>query len=281
LTDDATRSSDTQGLDPEIAYWLEMADALATRDYVQAAIDGTPGNALGLATSEIGGGYAFALGMDEGWFFSRWVGAGITRPATEADVDAAVDFFAAHRRTSAALMIAPHAQPSELVDWIADRGFSIRDRWPKLWRALDDDPGRPPTDLRFELAGAERDKDFATVVIRAFGDEHLRPMVPPAGRPGWAHYLGFDGESPVAAGAMYVLGDVAWLGFGATLESHRGRGGQSAILHRRLVEAKARGCRLAISETGPDSPGERNSSYGNMIRLGFQVGYHRPHWVRG
>jgi hypothetical protein len=100
------------------------------------------------------------------------------------------------------------------------------------------------------------------------------------GRPGWTHYLGFDGELPVAAGAMYVIDDIAWLGFGATLESHRGRGGQSAIFHRRLADARTLGCRLAFTETGPDSDEEPNHSYRNMVRLGFQLGYHRPNWVR-
>ena len=113
-----------------------------------------------------------------------------------------------------------------------------------------------------------------------FGDE-LSPMLPlTLERPGWTHYLGFDGDAPVAAGAMYRIGDVAWFGFGATVESHRGRGGQSAIFHRRMADARADGCRIAITETGPDMLEQPNSSLHNMVRLGFQLAYHRPNYVR-
>ncbi len=49
-------------LDPNIAYWLEATEVAASRDYVEAAIEGMPGNPLGLATRSIGGGVALATG---------------------------------------------------------------------------------------------------------------------------------------------------------------------------------------------------------------------------
>jgi hypothetical protein len=44
------------------------------------------------------------------------------------------------------------------------------------------------------------------------------------------------------------------------------------MFHRRRSDAKAAGCRLAFTETGPDTPAEPDPSFRNMIRLGFQVG---------
>jgi hypothetical protein len=269
-------------LDPEIGYWLEMAEVRATNDYFQAGIDGMPGNPLGLATRALGGGVAVAMSGLDNPFFNRAIGLGIERPATEADVEEVVAFYAEHGATTVAIPIAAHAAPRALVGWVEARGFAVSRRWPKLWRPLDVLPDPPPTDLRIEQVGIERADDFADVVNAAFefGDA-LRPMLPPlVGRRDWLHYLGFDGDVPVAAGAVYLMGDVAWLGFGATLESHRGRGGQSAIFHRRLVDAAARGCRLAITETGPDTPEEPNPSFRNMRRIGFLVGEHRPNYVR-
>ena len=84
----------------------------------------------------------------------------------------------------------------------------------------------------------------------------------------------------MSAGATFVTADVAWLGFGATLESHRGRGGQSAMFARRLADARIAGCRLAITETGEDTPEEPNPSYRNMLRAGFELAYLRPNLVR-
>lgn len=273
---------DIADLDPETAHWLEMAEVHATREYFVAAIEDMAGNPLGLATRDIGGGVAVAMRAEENPFFNRMIGLGISQPATELDLDAVIAFYAEHDRTSVSIPIAPHAEPAALTTWATERGFPVSRRWPKLWRSLAELPAPPPTDLRIEPIGADRANDFATVVNAAFefGDQ-FKPMLPATvGRPGWTHYLGFDGDAAVAAGAMYVIDDIAWFGFGATLESHRGRGGQSAIFHRRMVDARAGGCRLAITETGPDTPEEPNPSLHNMLRLGFNLGYDRPNFVR-
>lgn len=273
---------DIADLDPEIAHWLEMAEVHATREYVEAAIEAMAGNPLGLATREIGGGIAVALEAEENPFFNRVIGLGISRPATEEDLDAAIAFYAEHQRTFVSIPIAPHAEPAALTTWVTDRGFPVSRRWPKLWRSLELLPEPPPSDLRIEPIGADRASVFAGIVNAAFefGDQ-FEPMLPATvGRPDWTHYLGFDGDAPVAAGAMYRMGDVIWFGFGATLESHRGRGGQSAIFHRRMADARALGCRLAITETGPDTPENPNPSLHNMLRLGFNLGYERPNYVR-
>jgi hypothetical protein len=277
-----TTTTDGVSLDPEIAYWLEMSEAIATREYFQAAIEGMPGNPLGWATRAIGGGVALALRAQENPFFNRMLALGVAQPATPEDVDAVLAFFDEHDRSFVSVPISPHAEPPELPGWLEERGFPVSRRWPKLWRFLAELPQSPPTTLRIESIGRDRADEFATIVDAAFefGAE-LKPALPhTVGRPGWTHYLGFDGDEPVAAGAMYVIGDIAWLGFGATLEAARGRGGQSAIFHRRLVDARAAGCRLAFTETGPDSEEEPNHSFRNMIRLGFHVGYHRPNYVR-
>lgn len=277
-----TASENAAPLDPEIAYWLEMTEVLATRDYYEAAIDGVPGNPAGFAVRSIGGGIAVSLGGDENPFFNRTLGLGVRQPATEADVDALLAFYAERGRTFVAVPVAPQAQPPELTGWLERRGFPVSRRWPKLWRSLAELPEPPATTLRIESIGRDRAEDFATIVTAAFEfAEELRPAWrQTVGRVGWMHYLGFDRDEPVAAGAMYVLDDVAWLGFGATLAAARGRGGQSAIFHRRLTDARAAGCRLAFTETGPDTPEEPNPSFRNMIRLGFQVGYDRPNYVR-
>lgn len=274
--------NDAADPDAHVRYWLEMAEARATREYVQAAIDAMPGNPLGLALRDIGGGVAVALEAREDPFFNRVIGLGIDRPASERDLEAAIGFYTEHDRTYVSISIAPQARPTHLVKWVTDRGFPVSRRWPKLWRSLETLPDPPPTDLRVEPIGPDRATDFARVVNAAFEfGEELEPMLPvTVGRPDWIHYLGYEGDAPVAAGAMYRIGDIAWFGFGATLASHRGRGGQSAIFHRRLADARSLGCRLAFTETGPDTPEEPNPSFHNMLRLGFQVGYHRPNYVR-
>jgi GNAT superfamily N-acetyltransferase len=90
------------------------------------------------------------------------------------------------------------------------------------------------------------------------------------------HYVARDGGRVVGTGAMFVHGDGAWLGWGGTLRSHRGRGIQSAMVARRIEDARARKCTWLTVETAEDLPERPNPSYRNMERAGFRVLCLRP-----
>ena len=267
--------------DDDIRYWCEMAEAIAWREMI-AAVQEQGETALRPEWAEVGGAVAFALrGMDHP-FFNRVVGLGIPRPATPKDVEDLDAFFSGLGREWSVVQLVEPTQPPELVEWVEAAGWARSRLWPKLWRSLEGELPESRTTLRIEQVGPDRADDFARIVIPAMGfDPILAPIATaPMGRPGWSHYMGFDGDVPVATGATFVTADVAWLGFGATLESHRGRGGQSAMFARRLADARIAGCRLAITETGEDTPEEPNPSYRNMLRAGFEVAYLRPNFVR-
>ena len=79
-------------LDPEVAYWAEMSEALAWADIYQSAA-ALPGDPVGAITARPGDGVAFAFtGLDIG-FFNRAIGIGVARPAVESDVDEVVAFY--------------------------------------------------------------------------------------------------------------------------------------------------------------------------------------------
>ncbi len=59
------------------------------------------------------------------------------------------------------------------------------------------------------------------------------------GATGWHCFVAWDGDEPAGGGALYVDGEVAWLGIGATRPPYRGRGSQSAILAARIEAARA------------------------------------------
>jgi GNAT superfamily N-acetyltransferase len=268
-------------LPADVAYWLEMAEAFAFRDIATAAAE-MPGNPAGSATASIGGGVAFALTVIDFGFFNRVVGLGVTQPATEDDVEAASRFFIDLGLTRSVIHAAPLAQPPELTSWLNARGYTPSALWVKLWhdfRELE----RPNPALRIERIDADQTRPWGDVVMAAFGmPDPIRPMViATIGRPGWTHYIGFEGDTPVSAAAVRFEGDVAWLGYGATLPDWRGRGWQTAMFQQRLVDARDRGCRLAITETGAETESEPvNHSYRNMLRTGFRLAYGRRNWVR-
>ncbi len=265
--------------DANLAYWLEMAEAEAYAD-VQRALSTLPGDPLGAGLTRDDAFVAFWLTALDFGFYNRCIGLGAARPAEEADVDRALAVFRGARRTQFALQVSPSARPWQLDGWLIDRGLRPSRRWAKVWRPTSNPP-RERTHLRVERVGPERRADWERVVLSAFG---MPALVAPAtsatlGQPGWHHYLSFDGDLAVGAAAMRIAQGVAWFGYGATLESHRGRGSQSALFARRLREARQAGAELAITETGEDTPDDPNPSFHNMLRAGFRVAYLRRNWV--
>lgn len=267
--------------DPELSRWLERSEAFAFKD-LYAATAALPVDPVGALLAPIGDGVAVALTVIDAGFFNRAVGIGTTRQLTEDDVEAASRFFVDQGRSESLFHLAPATVTPEVAGWLNARGYQQGRRWVKLWHDLAELP-TPSTSLRIERIDRSRTVDFAQIWLEAFEvPAVLEPMLGAMiGRPGWTHYLGFDGQTPVSVAAMFVTDDVAWLGFGATLEAARGRGGQSAMFATRLADARAQGCRWAVTETGEETEEEPvNHSYRNMVRSGFRLAYARRNWVR-
>ncbi|HVW48682.1 MAG TPA: GNAT family N-acetyltransferase [Solirubrobacterales bacterium] len=137
-----------------------------------------------------------------------------------------------------------------------------------------------------EVAGATRgeapgDAPFATIAALGFGLPAWAAslLAPLPSLPDWHCYVArVDGE-PVACAAMLVDGDVAELGLAATLESGRRRGCQLALLRRRIEDAAAAGARTLFVETGERVPGHPSTSYGNILRAGFEEAYVCHGWT--
>lgn len=109
--------------------------------------------------------------------------------------------------------------------------------------------------------------------------EELRyGIVSTIGEPGWYFYFAAVDDQPVAGAAMFIEADGAWLGLAGTLPEYRNRGAQTALLLRRIEDAKRAGCRWISSEAFPEA-GTPNPSLRNMKRLGLRELYERP-WYR-
>ena len=125
---------------------------------------------------------------------------------------------------------------------------------------------------------------FGRIVATAFDfPPAIAPLPSQAiGRPHWHHYLAFEGDTPIASGAMYVADGAAWFSFAATDAAYRKRGAQQALIVRRLHDAADAGCRWVSVETAEDTVTRDAPSFRNLRRLGFEVAYRRPNylWVK-
>jgi hypothetical protein len=211
--------------------------------------------------------------------FRRAVGIGVGQAASQAELDEVLAYMSALGQRYA-IPVAPQSEPPTLASWLEERGFTPGYAWMKFRRLCADAP-QAECDLEIRVVGAESGPEFGRVVTEGFG---LPPALAPwiavlPARPRWVCVMAFTDGTAVAAGAAYIDGDYAWLGFGATLGSHRRQGAQNALLARRLGEANARGARVAVTETGERLPDRSSQSYRNILRSGFEEMYLRQHYM--
>lgn len=258
---------------------LEKVEFEASVDLWRAA-PAAVRDALALEVRQVGAATCTtSRGVEPAAIFRRAVGLGIARAATEAQLDSVL----AHMNGLGlryAVPVAPPYQPATLASWLEMRGFTRGYAWMKFSRPCDASPAAP-TDLVIRVVGPELGDEFGRVVAAGFG---LPPTIAPwvgvlPGRANWVCVMAFAESTPVAAGAAYVSGAYAWLGFGATLPAHRRHGAQNALLARRIAEAAARGARIAVTETGERQADKPDNSYRNILRAGFTEMYLRQNYM--
>jgi GNAT superfamily N-acetyltransferase len=237
-------------------------------------------NRLGLSIEEVGGALVSIAAAVPSILLNRTIGLGLDQPATAETVRR----IAEHYRTAGVaryfVQITPAAAPPALRDLLSAAGLEKARGWMKFTRGT----APPPTaacDLVVRKIGPEQAADFARIAVAGFDlPEAAHPII--AGlfhRPGWHLYMSFAGDVPAGTGALLVRDGVAHLDWGVTRPEFRRRGGQSAVLARRIGDAIAMGCDLLVTTTGETVPGDPQHSYNNILRAGFEEAYLRENWA--
>ncbi len=269
-----------QVLDADRIRDLETCEREAWADFFRAAPEPSASE-HGIAVKETAGGLLARAAATDVLALNRVLGLGDCRPASPGDIDEIVREYRESGARRFFVQISPIAEPSDLADRLEDRGFLRYNNWVKLQR----DTAAPAfTGTQIEVRPIEgNDADaFGRIVSECFGwPDWLGPWVArTVGRPGWKHYMAFDGAEAVATGAFFVWRDLAWLDFAATLPQHRGRGAQSALLARRIDDAREAGCHALVVETAEQTAARGAPSWRNTVAFGFRQAYLRPNFVR-
>jgi hypothetical protein len=212
--------------------------------------------------------------------FNRAVGLGLDGPASEGQIDEVIAHFARLAVPRFFVQLHPEAEPAALPQWLERRGFTHYNNWVRLHRDVSE--FRADRELpRVERIGPERAEAFGHIVVHAFEwPEALAPFVTClVGRPGWHHYLAYEGDTPIGTATLYAEGEMGWFGFAATVAEFRGRGAQTALIARRIADAGEAGCKHLIVETAQQTPEKEAPSYRNIRRSGFEVAYLRPNYL--
>ncbi len=261
---------------------LEAAERNAWVDSYSVA-EQTAGDALQVSHVLQAGAALTAMQAINFGLFNRAQGLGCDGPFSEADAVTAITWLREHCAPDWRFQLVPASLPVDFGSRASGLGLSPKGRGPaKLYRDASPVPASDSAhDTGLEVRRVTRDNAKACIGVAktALG-------MPPAfddwgsglvGRENWHCYAAFDGGVPVAFGLMFVRGEWAWVGWGATLSQHRGRGAQSAILRHRIADGMALGVKHFATECAAPSEGDRAAwvSYRNVTRVGFSEAYIR------
>lgn len=253
-----------------------ISDAVEARAF-RALWEAAPGELaaqLGLRIQEVAGAtLLIAPGLPTP-MFNRAIGLGWQSPATPDDANAIAAAYRAAAVPNWWLHWNPHARPTGFEAVLESRGFGLPQRrsWAKMLRRADNPP-QAETSLDIEQVQGEAARQVALIASAAFEmppfmAEWLACLCTGA----WRMYAIRDGASIVGGGCLYLEAQAGWLGVAAVAPSHRGRGGQVALMARRIAEAGRAGASWVVTETGePTTAGEANPSLANMKRCGFET----------
>lgn len=170
--------------------------------------------------------------------------------------------------------------------WLNERGYERGGGWLKLVRDASppDFPVNPEIEI-FKLGEDEADGEGLSTIAAEMLDlpvvaGTLFFSLPQEDR--WRCYTASlePGTEVVATGSMLIQDGVAQLGPGTTLEHGRGHGCNTALLHRRLLDAAEAGCHTVFVELGERDPGWISAAYRNLHRAGFREAYQSHNWQR-
>lgn len=275
---------------------LEEIEITQYEDFFEA-LPPDAGDRLGIGLHREGGILRLTASGYDHPMFNRVMGVGLDPEGPGEGPEAILARAAAHYHAAGVrrwmLQLPPHVEPDGFAEEAARHGAVKLRGWAKHLGSAESEI-HPRSELRVVRLGSEpwterRSKAWladawAEIGVEVFGfpAPFVRWLRALYGRKRWHLYLALDGETPVATGALFLseseAGVIGQLTFAGTLPEYRRRGAQSALVARRVEDARAAGARWIVCETDEELPDRPNPSTRNLIRLGFPVVYVRGNW---
>ncbi|MDW3194674.1 MAG: hypothetical protein R8G66_20010 [Cytophagales bacterium] len=233
-------------------------------------------------SSIIAGGMACAIPHLDILFMNRVIGLGLSTPINETSLEQVIRFYEKAGSKRFFIQLPPQVITEEIIALMSQFGFSHRNNWTKLFRTVA--PLEHGTNGQLSVRQIEeRESDnYGQLIFMSFNWEDSRLatwLASTVGKRGYRHYIvSWEGRD-IAAGALYVDGDMASMAFAGTLKAFRGHGAQQLLLKRRLQDAYDMGAKFITGETAEHLEEKPVVSYLNMKKSGFQTAYQRQNWL--
>jgi GNAT superfamily N-acetyltransferase len=239
----------------------------------------------GTSIDDIAGIACSRCGVWDYQLFNRAVGAAILAPLGAAGIDAIVRYYAAHERP-ACIEVYESITPPGLLAALKAAGFSDSGHGYESHVLETSAPVDVSIDgVNVRSCEPSEFRRFAELVRDGFGFNDGGPIgdfiadltvsgLQKMGRNGGA-FIASVGVDDAGTGELILTDRVAGCYSGTVAERFRGRGIQKALIAARVREGLARGRRVFISQTDPDSP-----SGHNLHDLGFRTLYRATWFTR-
>lgn len=263
--------------DKNLAQKLERTEATANADFVEARAAATP--AINTEWIEVGGAYAMFDGV--GSPLTQTFGLGVFDEITHEHFDKLEAFF---KQYGAEVFheVSPLVDVS-VFNLLNERGYQPVEMTSVMYREIDNEM----------LAALQTNSQISTRIIEK-GEEKLWAKTSAGGwatemegleefmfelghisaqtKSGLPFIAEIDGEA-IAAGMLFIAGEVALLAGASTVPEGRRKGAQLALLNSRLKFAAERGCKIAMMGASPGSQSQKNAE-----KKGFRIAYTRTKW---
>lgn len=140
-----------------------------------------------------------------------------------------------------------------------------------------------PPGVEIREANSPEDSAFARAALPLAFDSGQEPwltwltdsMDATFARPDWRTYVALVDGAYAGFAQLHLADGVGSLALAGTLPAFRGRGVQSGLIQRRILDAVAAGCNLVAGQTGVGTV-----SQWNMERLGLRIAYTKAELYR-
>lgn len=278
-------SMSTAAVDAATTARFEAAEARAWEDlYAAAPADWAA--AAGHSTCRVDGTLVLSWAATGRRYFSRAIGLGVLRPASEREID---DIIAGYEQAGIDMFLVQsmlHCRPAEYERWLADRGLEAFDRQDRIVRGdrpavtLEPAPDRKIAVERVTRETAREWADFIDTTYRLDTGPWLPRLI---GRPGWHQYVAREDGVIVACRGMYIGPDgAAWLGMDGPVPGlvTQDFAPDAALCETIVRDGLAHGARLFVSDIEAPSRDFDTPAYDYFGRLGFTRPYTRIHHAR-
>ncbi len=263
--------------DRNLSQKLELTEARSNVDFVKARIESSPSS--GAEWIKVAGAYAMFDDVESP--LTQTFGLGIFDEVTNDDLDKIEAFFKKH---SAPVFheVSPLADAS-LLDLLNERGYQPIEMTSVIYLPLNGETGLSvPINRKVKTRIIEADEEKLWAQTSANGWATEMPGMADfmfefgqisAKCAGGSPFIAELGNQPIAAGMLFVYGDIALLAGASTVPEGRRQGAQSALLDARLRYSAERGCTIAMMGAAPGGQSQRNAEKNN-----FRIAYTRIKW---